>query len=328
MNHYRTRIVVVAFVAVVSCTAALAASGGSQAGASPRLGAAIAAEKLPLDGLPVSADLPISSYRAARSTTETVIAYRDLNGTELGRTIGVLIYDKTAKRWSSLSVAEHEEGDEAEYGAGDVSEVRATSTFIYIDTHVNPSAGLLIVVSRDGKVRKGLWGWTSIILPDDRVVYHASQVHFAPTHPMELRVYEPGQPTSAALYPIKPWLPVRRTFIEKVTSLTTTLRRSGAAEDLPESPDQFDSSLVDKPVADKAGRVIAFLVEFGEPSKPSSPRPERVVVKCDTRSAERTTACTEERLADVIRGNPQLGSLSSEALLRRVVEGATGRTGR
>ena len=50
-------------------------------------------------------------------------------------------------------------------------------------------------------------------------------------------------------------------------------------------------------------------------------------MRCDTKPADRP-ACAEERLADVIRGNPQLAALSTDALLRRVVEGTAGRAGR
>jgi hypothetical protein len=276
---------------------------------------------LPATGLSVSPDLSLASFRAADSAVETVIAFRETAGTTLGTRIGVLFFDKALSRWSALDVPEHDDRDEVPVAGGDIDRVQATQGFVYIDLHVNPSAGVLLILSRDGKTRKGLWGWSAAVLPGDRVIYQASQEHFAPVYALELRIFDAALPGTATLYPEKPWLPVRRDYIEQVaTRIGAQPGGTGVtSEDFPEGPEWFDSSLVGNIVLDRGGRYAAFLVEFGDPYKPGSPRPERVVVTCDTKTPARGPRCAEQQLADLLRGG---APLDTDSLLRRAADDA------
>jgi hypothetical protein len=54
-----------------------------------------------------------------------------------------------------------------------------------------------------------LCGWELAILPDERIVYHHSQIHFAPTHWLEVSVFDPTTLKEKQIYPPKPYQPVR-----------------------------------------------------------------------------------------------------------------------
>ena len=87
---------------------------------------------------------------------------------------------------------------------------RVTGRNILIDTHINPSAGRLIVLSRDRTPVTELPGWPLAVAADDVVVYHRNSTHFAPTHSVEVSAPyrcrvdgalepSPGGPASASV---------------------------------------------------------------------------------------------------------------------------------
>src|SRR5207247_10119740 len=92
--------------------------------------------------------------------------------------------------------------------------------FIHRSEHINPSAETLTILSRDMKVIAELDGWELATLPNETVVYHRSQVHFAPTHSLEVAVYAPERRKDKVIYPPMPIQPVRREFIDRATRVS------------------------------------------------------------------------------------------------------------
>lgn len=76
--------------------------------------------------------------------------------------------------------------------------------WIFLDLHMTPSAGELLVLSPDFKVRRRLNGWSALILPDGRMVYENNMVHFAPYHPAAATLYDPDADREFKLYPVGP----------------------------------------------------------------------------------------------------------------------------
>ena len=72
-----------------------------------------------------------------------------------------------------------------------ISDEKRGKRYVHLSFHVNPSAERLLVLSRDMKLRRELYGWELATLPDERIVYHHSQIHFAPTHRLEISVFDP-----------------------------------------------------------------------------------------------------------------------------------------
>jgi hypothetical protein len=145
---------------------------------------------------------------------------------------------------------------------GSVMAIHRTKRYVLVDTHVNPSAGRLYVLSRDAdRLVTELEGWVLRVLPNDVVLYHRNQVHFAPTHSAELWTWDPATHRDTQLYSSKP----------------------------------FDTHIGDSIVVTESGRTIAFPIVFDSGDATREARPSReVVVTCRGVGTKRAR-CTEQR---------------------------------
>jgi hypothetical protein len=106
-----------------------------------------------------------------------------------------------------------------------------TGRYLFTDTHINPSAGTLVVLARDRSKVAELPGWFLAAMGNDVVIYHRNQVHFAPTHALEIWTYDPVTRRDARLYPAR------------------------------EPASGTDSRLLDSVVVDRARHTATFRVE-------------------------------------------------------------------
>ena len=187
--------------------------------------------------------------------------------------------DRASSRWRHATVSI----DDAAGTGNSLLDIKRTRRFIYLDTHINPSAGRLIVLSRDLKLRRALYGWRLVMLPDETVVYHHSEIHFAPTHSLEISVFNAATLKQKQIYPPKPYQPVRKAFIDRVAQ---GYRARGEEwfrlNNHHMDAEQFDSSLDGVVVYDAAMKSISFGVVFSDPGNGNDTPPfsEHVVVTC------------------------------------------------
>jgi hypothetical protein len=138
--------------------------------------------------------------------------------------------------------------------------------FALVHQHVNPSAAWLFVISRDFKLVRELHGWALASMPDESIVYHRNQVHFAPIHSLEVAVFDPVSGTDAVVYPPESMSPLRQRFIERVAA---AYRQRGEdwfrIRNHHMDPTRFDSSLKGPVTVDAKDGTMTFLVEFREP---------------------------------------------------------------
>lgn len=172
--------------------------------------------------------------------------------------------------------------------------------YIYVDTHINPSAGSLRVLSRDSALVVALPGWLLGVLPNHVVLYHRNQVHFAPTHSAEVWTWDPATRRDVRLYPNRPWGSVRRAYVDTVRAI---YQRVGAewfrVNNYPMDPERFDSRLLDSVIVGPSPRTVTFRVEFGggDGTPAATPRLD-VLVRCHdvgtarARCVERATSQT------------------------------------
>jgi hypothetical protein len=176
----------------------LAASG--QQPQWPTLRALLEANSIPGGGVD-DLDRQIINYRVESDSTWFAIGYfwlSDFARGTLPPELRIRTFDRQRRRWASLVL--HDDDPHI----GTVEKIARHGRWVYVDTHLNPSAGGLLVLTADLKVRRKLYGWTEHILEDDRVVYHNSTVHFAPAHPGSLNLYDPRTDFDVPLYPSKP----------------------------------------------------------------------------------------------------------------------------
>jgi hypothetical protein len=177
-----------------------------------------------------------------------------------------------------------------------VVEVKRTPRFIYLDSHVNPSAGRLIILSRDFKLAGTFYGWEAATLPDDTIVYHHSQIHLAPTHSLEISVFNPNTRKERQIYPPEPWQPVRRDFIQRVAQIYKQRGAEWFAQHNHHmDPELFDSSLEGEVIVDASSKTFKFIVRFGDPQNANDPLPfsERIQVTCGPIGAIEQIQCRE-----------------------------------
>ena len=186
-----------------------------------------------------------------------------------------------------------------------VGEIHQTSRHILIDTHLSPSAGTIIVLTPALKRVTSLEGWVLRVLPADVVLYHHNNVHFAPTHWVELWTWEPATGRNVRLYPSAPQDSVRRAYVDTVKSI---YRRAGEpwlrAKNHHGDAERFDSRLGDTIVVAPSGRTVAFLVTFGggDGTPAATPALEVAVVCRDI--ATRRSRCTEQPASALAKTHP------------------------
>jgi len=98
---------------------------------------------------------------------------------------------------------------------GSALRIVQTTGFFFVQTHLNPSAGCLVILSEDLAVKKALWGGYLAAFRSGLLVFNRNQIHFAPTHPMEMAIYDLQRDVESDLYP-PPADPFRAAFIEKL----------------------------------------------------------------------------------------------------------------
>ena len=173
----------------------MAASG--QQSQWPTLRALLQANSIPGEGVD-DLDREIANYSVESDATWFAIGYfwvNDFARATLPPELRIRTFDRRRRRWASLVL--HDDG----FHVGTVTKFARHGRWIYVDTHLSPSAGGLLVLTEDLRVRRNLYGWTERILDDGRVVYQNSMVHFAPAHPGSLNLYDPRTDRDVPLYP-------------------------------------------------------------------------------------------------------------------------------
>ncbi len=242
-----------------------------------------------VQGLPADLlDTTINGYAFDGDDREAVVAFFDPNGT-----LHAALLDRSAGRWQHATVTL----DDAPGVGNSIVNMKRTRRYIYLDSHINPSAGRLIVLSHDLKLRRALYGWELATLSDESIVYHHSQIHFAPTHWLEISAFNATTLAEKQIYPPKPYQPVRRDFIERVSQ---EYKKRGEDwfrnNNHHMNPELFDSSLVGDVTVNAAAKNITFMVQFGARDNALDPLPftERVRVTCAPIDRVDTIQCREE----------------------------------
>jgi len=177
-----------------------------------------------------------------------------------------------------------------------IHEEKRGKRYVQLSFHESPSAQRLLVLSRDLKLRRELYGWELATLPDERIVYHHSQVHVAPTHQLEISIFDPATLTANQIYPPTPHQPVRREFIARVDR---AYRERGEdwfrVNNHHMDAERFNSALTGAVRVDAAGRWLTFTVRFGnaEPSNDPVAFAQLVHVSCSLTGRMAQIQCRE-----------------------------------
>jgi hypothetical protein len=153
----------------------------------------------------VDTGLAITSYEVLSRPSQFVLAYYVATGSDrLEPPLRLLRYDKLTGKWNTAEFSDIETDAGPDLHApclGSAVGITEAGSMLYVGTHLSPSAECLLVLSRDLELKKTLYGWPVASFSSGAIVLQKSMVHFAPTHPLELSVFNPSSGTLTPIYP-------------------------------------------------------------------------------------------------------------------------------
>ncbi|MBZ5595901.1 MAG: hypothetical protein LAP39_26975 [Acidobacteriia bacterium] len=142
---------------------------------------------------------------------------------------------------------------------GSALSIREYRDTIYIDTHANPSAGCVIVLSSRLSFKAALSGWLLGLLGADYAILRGSEVHFMSVHPMHIEVFDLKRNHLVEVYPFENDAQ-RRQFsrlIQPHVSEKWCMEHNAQCD-----PENFDTNLKGQLVVNEAARVFGFEAKF------------------------------------------------------------------
>jgi hypothetical protein len=190
-------------------------------------------------------------------------------------------YDRKHEVWTSTRLQDLKTtmGDREIDCFGSILSIKAAGDRLFLDTHLSPSAGCLLVLSPDFKLEAGLYGWLVGRLGEDKLIYHRSEVHFAPVHLTEIALYDLRTKRDILLFPRTQDSLIWRARTAQLKELYKGNEEWCNRNNDPCDPEYFDSELQGEVAASEAEATVAFLISYeqiqrvqGKVQKPSGPK--------------------------------------------------------
>jgi hypothetical protein len=133
-------------------------------------------------------DHEITSYAVLNDRDTYLIAYYwKLPSGMLEDPLRVLSFNRQTREWKSTQLVLGGERIGHAECVGSVLRVYALQSAFLLDTHINPSAGCLVILESNLAFRNVLFGWYLAAPSDGQIVFQRSQVHFAAVTPCGAR---------------------------------------------------------------------------------------------------------------------------------------------
>jgi hypothetical protein len=223
-------------------------------------------KQLPLTGSNlVNLDQKITSGAELDDSNEFAIAYYLDDGTgTLNRPLFIDRYYRNRETWQSGKLGDATSGSEQIdppcYGS--VVDLTALGDQLLLETHINPSAGCILIVSKDLQSEAQLYGWVLGHFDDGAIIYERSQVHFATVHPAEVAVYDEKTKKDFNLFPPEQDSPVRARLASGLREFFRTHKDYCREANDPCDPETFDSDVGEKIAVDDREHAVAFEVSY------------------------------------------------------------------
>lgn len=168
---------------------------------------------------------PITSFAVSGPGSPFLVAYYDDDGS--GRVPAVLHVIRYDERSVGVQRAELRGVPEipdffggvtpimSEECLGSVLGVFEADGLIFLDTHINPSAGCTLILDTGLHFEATVFGFRATDEPHADLVFESNTVHFAPTHSPKLEIYDVRKKDLQVLYP-QPGDSRRSAFAEKL----------------------------------------------------------------------------------------------------------------
>ena len=171
------------------------------------LGMVAACDGQTLKQLLLSQQIPTDSFSAAElaetvqgamagNSQRHILAYQKLEGEQLS---GPPILIERSKSGSAL-LRSH--GDVDEECTGSVVDLSFIGSFTVLATHINPSAGCLLIYDQYLTLHATLFGYAPVEVDRNFILIQENAIHFAPMHPVRLQSLDLLHGDPRELYPL------------------------------------------------------------------------------------------------------------------------------
>jgi hypothetical protein len=137
---------------------------------------------------------------------------------------------------------------------GSVMSISESDGIVAINTHINPSAGCVLVLTSNLQFSAGLWGW-AIGRVDGQLIFVESMVYFIPTHSERMDIYDPTRKQLIHLYPSGNDA-ARRTFSAELRKYLPSAQWCQQTDNSCD-PENF-STTIDHVIVDEPQKSFAF----------------------------------------------------------------------
>lgn len=224
-------------------------------------------------------DHAITSYATLKDRDVYLIAYYwDSPSGRLEDPLRVLSFNPQTAEWRSVQLTLGSEQIGHSECVGSVLHAYVLPTAFLLDTHINPSAGCLLILERNLAFRNALYGWYLGAVGDTQIVFQRSEVHFAAVHPTELALYDLKTNREISLFPLKPFQHIRTELTAKLEYFYRTHLEWCQQNNDPCDASSMDSSLHGEVVVSAPQHALAFVISYehiqdsaGPVQKPDGP---------------------------------------------------------
>jgi hypothetical protein len=290
----------------------------------------LSAENLPLDPETLhNLDKTITSGAELDDATEFVIAYMLYEPSErLNPPLFIDQFDRHTRRWRSARFGDAQGRVQEIDGecSGSVLSITTAGRRLILDTHINPSAGCLLVISPNLELEASVYGWLVGRLGEDELVYERSETHSAPVHSAEIALYDLRTKRDTTIFPRKPDQAIRSARIAQLKEFYKTRENWCQKWDDPCDPESFDSELSSDVKTNEAEHALAFVISYeqiqdypNDEAKPSGPK--EVVYVYRHVNDEKKMEWREMLWSDVKAkaGDVSLGRLLDRLILEKIL---------
>lgn len=184
--------------------------------------------------------------------------YRDDGSKTLHGPVQVEMQDKSKHSWRHAEI----DTSSVEPSAGSICGIDHSKNGFYLYAHINPSAGVSIILSPSLELRGSVYGSFLGDYADGTVVYANSTVHFASTHPGGVSLYNPKSKADRRIYPMKPYQAVRLGHIAKVKAAYDNLGGEWLRINNNRGDPELFTDYVGKAATSDATDSLAFITSF------------------------------------------------------------------
>ncbi len=227
----------------------------------------LSSHQLEIAGLS-NADLeqPLTSYDLYQDKERALLAgYRDDGSGGLPERLSLWSLERDESRWRlhdlELVTAD---GRDLSICLGSVVKVDRIGERYLVRTQLTPSATCELILGSDLELRDALFGWVVAHFPDGTLVYHHSQIHFAPVHSVAISLYDPERSSHTQIYPpLPPFQELRQAHLEALTAAFADRGLGWCnANNHPCDPSRFDERLVGRVMVSDNEDALAFVIAF------------------------------------------------------------------